>query len=100
MPRLALLALLLALVGASCAATPQRPCGLSPDDWCTLDPHDPCSAHRDARSCAADARCVGVAYRGESLVACRYDARGFNGNCPTVGCRSAPAQASPPAPQR
>jgi hypothetical protein len=27
-------------------------------------------------------------YRGESVVACIIDARGFASNCPTVGCRS------------
>jgi hypothetical protein len=27
-------------------------------------------------------------YRGESLVACKFDARGFAENCPAVGCIS------------
>jgi hypothetical protein len=25
-------------------------------------------------------------YRGESAIACHWDARGFADNCPTVGC--------------
>ncbi len=64
------------------------PCGLSPSDWCPSPPGDPCGAHKDAASCKADARCNGMRYRGESVVACQYDARGFATNCPTVGCIS------------
>jgi len=63
------------------------------NDWCEASKDDPCNTHRDARSCEADARCAGMPYRGESVVACHYDARGFNGNCPVVGCRT-PAPAS------
>jgi hypothetical protein len=29
-----------------------------------------------------------MAYRGESLVACKDDGHGFSLNCPTVGCVS------------
>jgi hypothetical protein len=29
-------------------------------------------------------------YRGESVVACLLDSRGFASNCPTVGCSSTP----------
>jgi hypothetical protein len=39
-------------------------------------------------SCKADPTCQGMRYRGESLVACAYDARGFADTCPTVGCLS------------
>jgi hypothetical protein len=67
---------------------PPGPCGLRPTDWCPAPAGDPCGAHRDAASCKADARCVGMRYRGESVVACHWDARGFADNCPTVGCRS------------
>jgi len=47
---------------------------------------DACADHKDAASCKADARCGGAAYKGESVVACQYDARGFTTNCPWVGC--------------
>jgi len=86
---------LLSVATAACAQTPappqekiDRPCGMRPGDWCEADKNDLCNAHRDAKSCEADARCVGMPYRGESAVACHYDARGFNGNCPAVGCRT------------
>jgi hypothetical protein len=61
---------------------------MSPGDWCPAPAGDPCGAHRDVASCRADERCVGMRYRGESVVACRFDARGFAKNCPTVGCMS------------
>jgi hypothetical protein len=47
---------------------------------------DPCAEHKDAASCKADANCGGAAYKGESVAACQYDARGFTTNCPWVGC--------------
>jgi hypothetical protein len=66
-------------------------CGLSPTDWCTT-PGDPCNRHPTAESCKRDRQCYGIAYRGESVVACLDDGerRGFSSNCPTVGCTSAP----------
>jgi hypothetical protein len=84
---------MLALAGTACAQTQppaksDRPCGMRTSDWCEAGKDDPCNVHRDARSCEADARCTGMPYRGESVVACHYDARGFNGNCPVVGCRT------------
>jgi len=63
-------------------------CGMSVDDWCAAPAGDPCGEHRDTASCRADPRCEGVAYRGESLVACALDPRCFASNCPTVGCVS------------
>ena len=71
-------------------ATPNPFCGMSPSDWCPAPAGDPCGAHRDVASCRADERCVGMRYRGESVVACMFDARGFATNCPTVGCMSIP----------
>jgi hypothetical protein len=65
-----------------------NPCGLSPGDWCPSPPGDPCRRHRDAASCKADPKCEGMPYRGESVVACLWDERGFASNCPTVGCIS------------
>ncbi len=64
-------------------------CGTRPSDWCPSPPGDACGAHKDTASCKADPRCAGMPYRGESLVACQYDARNFASNCPTVGCVSA-----------
>jgi hypothetical protein len=61
---------------------------MSPGDWCPAPAGDPCGAHRNVASCRADERCVGMRYRGESIVACMFDARGFAKNCPTVGCMS------------
>lgn len=72
------------------AAKPNPGCGLRPDDWCPSPPGDPCGEHKDKASCVADQRCGGLPYRGESLVACHLDARGFADNCPTVGCVSLP----------
>jgi hypothetical protein len=71
------------------ASPPQRAdCGMRPDDWCAPPPGDPCGAYKDLPSCRADPRCGGRPYAGESVVACRFDARGFGENCPTVGCVS------------
>jgi hypothetical protein len=74
----------------SSATTPPAPadCGTRPDDWCPAPSGDPCGAHRDVASCRADPRCGGRPYTGESVVACKRDARGFGENCPTVGCVS------------
>jgi hypothetical protein len=70
------------------AAAQTGPCGLSPSDWCPGPSADPCSRHANERSCRADPRCVGMPYRGESVIACLSDGRGFWSNCPAVGCLS------------
>jgi hypothetical protein len=70
--------------------SPTGDCGTRPGDWCPAPSGDPCGAHKDVTSCRADARCGGMAYRGESVMACQLDARGFGENCPTVGCASLP----------
>jgi hypothetical protein len=82
-----LLATLPSLVGAQ-----PRPCGLSPNDWCPSPDGDRCGRHRTVADCRADPVCYGMPYRGESMVACILDKRGFASNCPTVGCISAPPQ--------
>jgi len=83
--------------GSPSGATPPPPppsqgvdpnCGMSTTDWCAAPPGDPCGEHKDTASCKADPRCVAMPYHGESVVACKHDARGFATNCPTVGCRS------------
>jgi hypothetical protein len=65
------------------------PCGMRPGDWCPAPVGDPCGRHPDVAACRADSACRGMAYRGESVVACQLDPRGFGQNCPTVGCISA-----------
>lgn len=67
-----------------------EPCGLKIDDWCVEKPGDPCARHPNVQACKADKSCYGLPYRGESLVACQFDERGFGLNCPTVGCTSTP----------
>jgi len=47
-------------------------------------------AAKPVASCKADGKCGGMAYTGESFVACKRDDRGFGTNCPTVGCISLP----------
>jgi hypothetical protein len=85
---------------AADAATPADNCGMSPSDWCASPPNDPCGAHMDTASCTADPACFGMPYRGESVVACIFDERGFASNCPTVGCTSTPpAKAGEATPQ-
>jgi hypothetical protein len=82
------------LVAASAniwAQTP--PCGMGISDWCSAPPNDPCGAHRNSVACKADPRCYGMPYRGESVVPCILDPRGFASNCPTVGCTSTPPAA-------
>jgi hypothetical protein len=74
--------------GEPTAQQPPRPCGFSPSDWCDPPAGDPCGAHRNEASCRMDARCEGMKYRGESLVACNTDGKGFWTNCPAVGCVS------------
>jgi hypothetical protein len=63
-------------------------CGFRIGDWCPAPAGDPCGAHPDEKSCRADARCRGLRYRGESVVACMPDGQGFSSNCPAVGCVS------------
>jgi len=75
-------------------ATAQNPCGLNPKDWCPAPPGDPCGRHPDTSACRADPACYGMPYRGESVVRCNVDARGFASNCPTVGCTSTPPRPS------
>ena len=67
---------------------PRDPCGTRIHDWCPSPAGDPCGEHKDVTSCRADKKCKGMPYKGESIVACRYDATGFATNCPTVGCIS------------
>jgi len=81
----------LAAAGASAFAQPP-PCGMSPNDWCPAPAGDPCGRHRNAAACRADPACYGMPYRGESVVACILDERGFASNCPTVGCTSSPPE--------
>jgi hypothetical protein len=71
---------------------PRPTCGLRPQEWCSPPPGDPCGRHRNAAACRADPACYGMRYRGESVVACQVDERGFGINCPTVGCTSTPPQ--------
>jgi len=61
---------------------------MHPNGWCPAPAGDPCGDHKDVASCKADNGCGGIAYQGESLVACKRDARNFGINCPTVGCVS------------
>jgi hypothetical protein len=65
-----------------------RICGAGVSDWCDVAADDPCGAHKDVDACKKDARCEGLPYRGESVVACIAEARCFSSNCPTVGCIS------------
>jgi len=74
----------------SLAGAQSPPCGFSPNDWCPAAAGDPCGRHRTVATCRADPACYGLPYRGESVVACIPDDRGFASNCPTVGCISAP----------
>ena len=90
--RLLLPTALLALgAGAAMAADASDPfCGFSPDDWCASPDGDPCGRHLDEASCRADTTCNAMPYRGESVVRCEWDERGFATNCPAVGCTSTP----------
>src|SRR5260370_645933 len=75
------------IVALGWASGPVDPnCGLRPDDWCPSPPGDRCGRHRGERSCRADPGCRGLPYRGESVVACIPDDKGFWSNCPAVGC--------------
>jgi hypothetical protein len=83
----ALLLLVLA-IGTAAAADGDGLCGLSPDDWCKTPEGDPCGRHRNEAACRADPACFAMPYRGESVVPCLWDERGFAPNCPAVGCTS------------
>lgn len=83
----------LALTPAFGSDAPLDACGLSPSDWCSAPPGDRCGIHKDAVSCKADPQCFGMPYRGESVVPCIFDERGFASNCPAVGCTSVPPKA-------
>src|SRR5258708_22142595 len=76
------------VVADACAATASGVCGLSPTDWGHTSAADPCGRHPNQRGCRGDPRCVGLPYRGESVVACRPDGHGFLTNCPAVACIS------------
>ena len=65
-------------------------CGMNISDWCPAPPGDPCGRNHNTAACKADPACYGMPYRGESLVRCLLDERGFGTNCPTVGCTSTP----------
>ena len=71
-------------------ASGRRECGISLKDWCPSYRGDPCNRHKNTAACVADPKCFGMPYRGESLIACVFDERGFGSNCPTVGCTSRP----------
>jgi hypothetical protein len=73
---------------APTADAPSGVCGTNASDWCPAPAGDACGRHGNAASCRADPMCYGVPYRGESVVACKLDERGFSSNCPTVGCTS------------
>ena len=89
--------LVIALCVACMPANAQPPpCGASPNDWCPAPRGDPCGRHHNTAACRADGACYGMPYRGESVVRCIVDARGFASNCPTVGCTSA----APPTPPK
>ena len=85
----ALLATFIAGLGAlDATAQPANPCGISPTDWCASPPGDPCGRHKNQGDCRADLTCKGMPYRGESVIACIPDGKGFWSNCPAVGCVS------------
>jgi hypothetical protein len=77
------------------AAAPAAPAGALPDprcgrhggDWCAAPAGDPCGAHKTVDACRADARCIGMKFKGEGPE-CKFDEAGFSTNCPTVGCIS------------
>jgi hypothetical protein len=82
--------LLLFAIGAASAADGDALCGLGPSDWCAAPEGDPCGRHLNEAACRADPACFGMQYRGESVVPCQWDERGFAPNCPAVGCTSTP----------
>lgn len=66
--------------------SPPAACGTRLGDWCPSPEGDPCGKRKNVDECRADKKCKGMPYKGESLVACKYDDSGFATNCPTVGC--------------
>ena len=88
----ALLLLVLA-IGTAAASDGDGLCGLSPDDWCAAPEGDPCGRHMNEAACRADPACFAMPYRGELVVPCLWDQRGFAPNCPAVGCTSTPPDA-------
>jgi hypothetical protein len=85
--------ILLVLAIGAAVASDDALCGLSPDDWCEAPEGDPCGRHRNEAACRADPACFAMPYRGESVVPCLWDPRGFAPNCPAVGCTSTPPDA-------
>ena len=91
---LLLLVLLLSLLFAAHVARADVPeaahsfpfCQMNPQGWCPSANWDRCGRHSDTPSCKADPDCQGLPYRGESVVACLSDGKGFATNCPSVGC--------------
>ena len=81
---------LLIVTTATHAGAQGRLCGMGGTDWCPAPPGDTCGRYHSTASCKADPKCFGMPYRGESVVACILDTRGFASNCPTVGCTSTP----------
>jgi hypothetical protein len=90
MKALIAISILVALSVVSAARAQPGECGMAHTDWCPSPAGDPCGRHKTKAACMADRACVGMRYRGESVIACMWDARGFAPNCPTVGCVSAP----------
>jgi hypothetical protein len=79
--------LLLSVVMSASFARAENICGASPSDWCTSPKDGACGRHMNEADCRADDNCAALRYSGESVVACRWDERGFADNCPAVGCR-------------
>ena len=81
-------AALIAVLPMPPAAQAAMACQMDPSGWCPGEKDDTCGRNRFAWACKLDPDCYGVAYLGESVVACKRDERGFGLNCPTVGCTS------------
>ncbi len=90
MVRSSLLIIILVLLASASEglANGRQTCGRQLNDWCPSYRGDPCNQHKNTAACMADLKCYGMPYKGESMVACKFDARGFASNCPTVGCTS------------
>ena len=58
--------------------------------WRASPAGDRCGRHRDQASCKADPACFAMPDRGESVIACILDSRGFGVELPGVGCTSVP----------
>lgn len=70
------------------AGQPPNYCGMGPADWCPVPSWDFCGSKKNMQECKADSGCQGIRYRGESVVQCLFDEKGYATNCPTVGCAS------------